>query len=85
MDLEQEIQTIKDRNARVEAEKAWETSGFRIGSIAIVTYFIAAIVLRLIGATNFLLGAFVPAIGYVLSTQSLPALRKWWIKKYIGK
>jgi len=28
--IEREIETIKERNLRVEADKAWETSSFRI-------------------------------------------------------
>lgn len=85
MNIEQEIIAIKERNLRVEADKAWETSNLRIASIVVITYIVAAFVLYSIGASNFLLGAFVPTVGYFLSAQSLPAIKKWWIKGFFKK
>lgn len=85
MNLEQEIAAIKERNLRVEADKAWETSGFRVGSIMAITYIIASLVLYLIGASNWWLGALVPTAGYFLSTQSLPAIKRWWIERFLKK
>ena len=66
--LGKEIEAIKERNLRVEVDKAWETSYFRILLITVITYIIAAFLLYFIGANNFLLGALVPAIGFFLST-----------------
>jgi hypothetical protein len=83
--LEKEVEAIKQRNLRVEADKAWETSSFRIFSITIITYIIAALVLYFIGAKNFLLNALVPTAGFFLSIQSLPAVKKWWIKKFLER
>ena len=37
-DLENEIEKIKERNARVEKDKAWETSWTRRICIMILTY-----------------------------------------------
>ena len=81
--LEKGMAALKDRNLRVEADKAWETSGFRIFSITIITYIIAALVLYFISAKNFLFNALVPTAGFFLSTQSLPAVKRWWIKKFL--
>jgi len=78
-ELEKQVAAINERNRRVEAEKAWEVNFFRISLIAIITYFIAAFVLHLIGAKNSWLNALVPTVGYILSTQSLPFIKKWWI------
>ena len=80
--LEKEIESIKQRNLRVEADKAWEKSNFRFFSITVITYIIAALVLYFIGAKNFLLSALVPTVGFFLSIQSLPAVKRWWIKKF---
>lgn len=82
LDLKQQIQAIHERNKRVEADKAWERSGFRIGTICIITYITAGVVLYGIGMKDFYLGALVPVAGFFLSTLSLPAIKKWWIKKY---
>lgn len=81
--LEKEIEALKERNRRVEAEKGWETSYFRTFSIAFVTYVVAVIVLYSIGIENYFVAALVPALGYILSTLSLPALRRWWIEKFL--
>lgn len=84
-ELEKRIEKIEKRNLRVEADKTWEVSKFRILSITIVTYLIASLFLYLIGAKNFLLSALVPAIGYFLSIQSLPSIKRWWLNKFLKK
>jgi len=81
--LHRDIKAIKDRNTKVEADKAWEKSGVRIGSICVITYFTAATVLFCIGSKNYFLDAFVPVVGFFLSTQSLPAIKIWWIDRYL--
>jgi len=82
MNLEQEIQNIKERNQRVELDKAWERSWTRRIFIAIATYIVAFIWLVVIGDTMPLLKAFVPSVGYLLSTLSLPFVKSWWAKKH---
>lgn len=82
--IEQELEEIKRRNQRVEYDKAWETSAFRVLSIAAITYVVASIVMWLIGSAKFYLNALVPVVGYLLSTQSLPAVKKWWIGRRMG-
>ena len=77
--IENELQKIKERNAKVEADKAWEVSYFRIGVICAMTYVILALLLSLIGAQKFWLNAIVPVAGFYLSAQSLPAIKRWWI------
>ncbi len=84
-ELEKRIEKIEKRNLRVETDKTWEVSKFRILSITIVTYMIAVLFLYLMGAKNFLLSALVPAIGYFLSIQSLPSIKGWWLKKLLKK
>lgn len=83
MDIEQRIQKIEERNARVEAEKAWETSSFRICSIMLVTYVVACGVLLVIGNDNPFRNALIPVIGYFLSTQSLPFIKRSWINRHL--
>lgn len=79
------IERMLERNARVELDKAWERSYMRIGSIALITYACAALALYIIGVEQFLLSAVVPVVGYLLSTQSLPFLKDWWIKTHFKK
>ncbi len=79
------IERMLDRNARVEADKAWEQSYTRIGTIALITYASVALVLYIIGVENWYISALVPVIGYLLSTLSLPFIKSWWIAKYRAK
>ena len=79
MKLEQEIEKIKERNSRVESDKAWEISFARRAIITTGTYFISAAFLFSINAQNPLLAAFVPALGFLLSTLTLPLFKKWWL------
>ncbi len=82
--LERELALMRERNVRVEAEKAWETSWFRIASISVLTYIVACLLLAFLGVEHFMLNALLPALGYFLSTQSLPVVKKWWIEKRLN-
>lgn len=77
--LEKEVEMIRERNSRVEADKAWEVSWARRMFIAASTYFIAGIWLVVIEDTFPWLKAFVPVAGYLLSTLSLLFIKSWWI------
>ena len=81
MNIEQEIQNIKERNQKVENDKAWEKSWTRRIFIAIMTYVIAIVWLVMISDTMPALKALVPALGYLLSTLSLSFLKSWWMSK----
>ena len=81
----EEIQKIKERNKRVEADKAWETSIARRGLITIATYAIVVVFLFSIEAPNPWTNALVPTIGYIISTLSLPFIKKFWVKNIYRK
>jgi len=81
--LEEGIKAINERNKKVEGDKAWETSYFRVFLISAIIYVIAVKALYLIGSDNYFLNALVPAIGYFISVQSLPFIKNWWIKRNI--
>lgn len=79
MTLEERISAIESRNARVAVDKAWETSLTRKISIAGITYICASILfVYIIPTTEWYLAAFVPVMGYTLSTLGLPQIRKVW-------
>jgi hypothetical protein len=79
--IELEIKKIKQRNKRVEADKAWEISFFRRIVIALMTYILVVLFLWTIDIENSWLNAIVPTIGFVLSTLSLPFIKRWWINQ----
>ena len=80
-DLENEIAKIKERNKRVELDKAWETSWTRKICICILTYIVVVIYSYLINKNNNIwLSSLVPVIGFALSTVSLNLVRTVWEK-----
>lgn len=85
MDLEQELQKLKERNKRVEADKAWETSLFRKVAILVTTYLVASLAMFVIGVQNFFMNAIIPTLGFFLSTLTFPFFKKWWIAHYFAQ
>jgi hypothetical protein len=81
-DLESKVQAILERNQRVELEKAWEVSLTRRAFILATTYLMALLFLWLLGVPYFYLHALVPTGGYLLSTLSLPWIKKKWIQRF---
>ena len=81
MNLEKEIKEIKERNKRVEKDKAWETSWTRRICIMVLTYIIVVAYSYVISKyNNILLSSLVPVIGFTLSTLSVKLVRKIWEK-----
>jgi hypothetical protein len=83
--MDDDIIEIRRRNAKVEADKAWETSWLRRLFITAITYIIAALYMILVGLPYPFLGAIVPAGGYLLSTLSLPVAKQIWLQNYYNK
>lgn len=77
-ELVKELELIKSRNERVEMDKAWEVSWTRRLLIAVITYIVASVWLWVIDETNIFLKAVVPTVGYLLSTFSIPYIKKLW-------
>lgn len=79
--LDTRLEAIETRNVRVAMDKAWETSMTRRLSIAALTYGCAAFYIAVFLRDDlWYLGALVPVMGYLLSTLSLPVIRKIWQK-----
>lgn len=82
MNIEKEINDIKERNKKVELNKAWETSWTRKLCIMFLTYIVVILYsLSISKINNVFLSSLVPVIGFTLSTLSLNAIRKIWEKK----
>ena len=77
-DLEKRIEKIENRNKSVELNKAWETSWTRKILLIIFTYLSIALYLKFIVHIDPWINAVVPAIGFLLSTLSLPFFKKLW-------
>jgi hypothetical protein len=79
------IEEIHARNARVEADKAWEVSWTRRMLIAGGTYAVVVFYLTMLGVDRAYLQALVPPCCYLVSTFSLPVFKKLWIQKLYKK
>ncbi|MFA5770319.1 MAG: hypothetical protein WC894_02390 [Patescibacteria group bacterium] len=83
-ELEKEILAIKNRNKKVEIDKAWETSWTRKLLLVTFTYLGIGFYLRAIEIDKPWLNAIVPSIGFLLSTLTLPFFKKIW-ERYFQK
>lgn len=79
--LEKRIEAIEVRNARVEQDKAWESSWTRRVSIAILTYIVVWLYLAFVVHVDPWLNALVPVGGFLLSTLALDGVRRLWERK----
>jgi len=78
--LENRILSIEKRNQKVESDKSWETSGTRKFFVALFTYFSISLYFVAIKVESPFVSALVPTFGFLLSTLSLPYIRKFWEK-----
>ncbi len=76
--VESELAAIRNRNHRVESNKAWETSRVRLFSITGITYVTMVLVFLVLGSSRPFVDALIPTTGFFLSTLSLSFLRARW-------
>ncbi|OVE75069.1 hypothetical protein BVX95_00255 [archaeon D22] len=82
--IKSEIDKIKQRNSKVEIDKAWEVSKTRKVVIALLTYFVVVLFFYFAGLPKPFVNSIVPTLGFVLSTLSLDFFKRAWVK-YIYK
>jgi len=78
--LQKEIEIIKQRNQRVEADKDWETSWMRRIIITVLTYLVIVVFFYAAKLPEPFLNSIVPAVAFILSSSSLLLFRKIWQK-----
>jgi len=81
-ELEQRIANIEARNSRVQMDKAWEGSYTRKVLLILFTYVSISLYLRFIIGIEPWLNAIVPALGFLLSTLTLPMFKRLWVNKF---
>ena len=79
--VENEIRHIKQRNKRVEMDKAWETSKTRTVTISLMMYLVLGLFLSASWIPYPWLNAIIPTLAFFLSTLSLPFFKDFWKKK----
>ena len=85
MNIEKEIKSIKERNNKVEIDKAWETSYFRKIVIALLTYFVIVLFFHFAWLDKPFINAIVPTMWFLLSTLSIWFFKGIWIKNIYKK
>lgn len=85
MDFEKEINEIKERNKRVEEDKAWEISWVRRFLVVILTYLVIVLFFYFAGLPDPFVNSIVPALAFVLSSFSLGIARNYWQKNIYKK
>lgn len=84
-DLQRQIDEIKERNKKVEADKAWETSWARKGILIVLTYIVIVIFFLFAHLPDPFTNAIVPALAFVISTLTVPLFKNYWVEKYYRK
>ena len=79
--LEERIAHIEKRNRTVELDKAWETSWTRRLFLTGFTYLALGLYLWAIDIPRPFLNSIVPAVGFMISTFSMPWLKRKWIER----
>ena len=82
--LDERISRIEKRNKEVELNTSWEISWTRKILLSIFTYLSIALYLKFIVNIDPWVNAIVPAIGFLLSTLTLPYFKTLW-EKWIYK
>jgi len=85
-DIEKRLNTIEQRNKKVELDKAWETSFTRKIIITVLTYITIVLFFFVAKLPKPFINSIVPTAGFVISTLSLPFFKRLWIKnkKYLS-
>ncbi len=83
--MNESSETLEQRNARVDTDKAWETSWTRKLVIALLTYVIIGSYLTALNIQDAWLHAIVPATAYLVSTLGLRYIKLIWINVVYNK
>lgn len=78
--LQDAIESIMHRNKLRELDKSFESSYFRLAFIMALTYGLIYAYMIFLGVSKPELNAVVPAIGFNLSTWSIPYVKYLWLK-----
>lgn len=81
MNIEKRIEAIERRNAKVEADKAWETSLARKVILLITTYLLISVYMTIINIEKPWLNAIIPSLGFLVSTLTIQRAKDIWLNR----
>lgn len=80
--IESRLVKIESRNEHVELDKSWETSWTRRILLSVFTYLALGIYMWAIDIPRPWLSSIVPAVGFMISTLTMPWIKEKWIKNH---
>jgi len=83
--LEERLGVIEARNERVQLDKAWETSWARRILLTLFTYLVLGLYMWAIEISRPWLNSMVPALGFMISTFTIPWVKQRWIERRLKK
>ena len=78
-EIKKKISLLEERNKRVEKDKEWEKSYTRRILLILFTYLAIGFYMQAININYAWLNAIVPAVGFLLSTLTLPFFKNLWL------
>ncbi len=79
--LEKEVKELQKRNARVDTNKAWETSLTRKLVLSALIYLLALGLFASEYDPHIYTDALLPAVAFLISTLTIQAVKNWWVKR----
>lgn len=79
--FEERLARIEARNKNVELDKAWETSLARRVLLTLFTYLTLGLYMWAIDISRPFLNSIVPAVGFMISTFTMPWMKARWIAR----
>lgn len=83
--IEERLAVIESRNERVQLDKAWETSWARRMLLTLFTYLVLGLYMWAIEISRPWLNSIVPAVGFMISTFTIPWVKQRWIERRVKR
>lgn len=80
--IEDDIKKLKQRNKKVEQNKAWEVSIARKSILSILIYICVLICFLYLDISNPFFNAIIPTTAFILSTMSMTWFKYLWLNKF---
>ncbi len=78
--IKEQLDQIKQRNKRVELDKAWELSWTRKFIVAFLTYVVVVCFFVFAELPDPFVNSIVPALAFIISNLSMSVFKSLWLK-----
>lgn len=81
--LEETVERIRLSGKYSNLQKNWENSRIRVITVAVSMYVLTLTFMLILQVQNPIVSALLPTVGYMLSTNSIPLVRRIWVRNYL--